>query len=63
MARLAKTARSYLNAVEKGRKNISLGTLARFAAILRVEVADLVPRQDELTDPGIELDQTTPSRE
>lgn len=49
-ARQSGTARTYIGPVERGTKNLSLETLTRFAAVLGVDVADLIPREDELDD-------------
>lgn len=51
LARRSGTARTYIGPVERGAKNVSLETLARFAAVLDVEMADLIPRREELRSP------------
>lgn len=48
MGQLSDVPRTYINAVENGRKNIRLETLARFATALGVEMTDLLPTRAEL---------------
>lgn len=56
------TAPSYWNAVEHARKRVSLETLARFAAALDVDVADLIPHRDELNEVGKASDEVKAKR-
>ena len=41
--------RTYIGAVERGERNITLGTLERIAGALRIRVADLI-QKGELID-------------
>lgn len=43
MAQLAELDRTYVSSVERGLRNVSLGTIAKFARALRVKLADLMP--------------------
>lgn len=45
MALKAGIDRAYFNAIEQGRKNITIGSLIKISTALEVSLAELIPRQ------------------
>lgn len=50
LADLCGLHRTYIGAIERGERNITLSTLLKLAEALDCELSDLIPARDKITD-------------